>query len=74
MIFKTKKAFEEEVFNRMSEIRFKSETENEIYRLKDEVRELKYRLEMLEHSVRQPVAMPYPTTNTGTVEATTTIN
>lgn len=48
MIFITKKAFENEIEKRIGEIHFKTRTEEELYKLKDEVRDLRHRIEMLE--------------------------
>lgn len=61
MIFKTKKQFEEEVYKRISEIDFRTKADERIYRLEDSVRELRYRLESLEQTIRQPVPVN-PTT------------
>ena len=55
MIFITKKAFENEMYNRINEANFHARMEDEIYKLKDEVRELRYKVESLEQSIRQPV-------------------
>ena len=55
MIFITKKAFENKMYERISEANFHARTEDELYKLKDEVRELKYRLDALEGAIRQPV-------------------
>lgn len=45
MIFISKKAFENEMYKRIGEANFHQRTEEELYKLKDEVRELKYRLD-----------------------------
>lgn len=48
MIFITKKAFENEIEKRIGEIHFKTRTDEELWKLKDEVRDLQHRVEMLE--------------------------
>ena len=69
MIFLTKKAFENEMYNRINEQNFKGRIEDELYKLKDTVRELQYKVEMLEQSVRQPVPVnPATGTNPYTYE------
>ena len=69
MIFISKKAFENEMYNRIGEANFHQRTEDELYKLKDEVRELKYRLDALEQTVRQPVPVnPATGTNPYTYE------
>ena len=64
MIFITKKAFENEMYNRLNEQNFKGRIEEELYRLKDTVRELQYKVESLEQSIRQPVPVNIPTSTT----------
>ena len=69
MIFLTKKKFEEQVAGRMEEIRFKTRTDEELWKLRDEVRELKYRLDAIEQTIRQPVPVnPATGTNPYTYE------
>ena len=65
MIFITKKAFENEIEKRMGEIHFKTRTDEELRKLKDEVRELQHRIEMLEErnltpTPANPVYEPAP--------------
>ena len=69
MIFITKKAFENEMYNRINEQNFKGRIEDELDKLKDTVRELQYKVEMLEQSIRQPVPVnPATGTNPHTYE------
>ena len=50
------------MFNRMNEIDFRTKTDERLYRLEDTVRELRYKVESLEQSIRQPVPVVSPTT------------
>lgn len=52
MIFITKKAFEEEVFKRISEVNFHEKTERKLCELQDKVRELDFRVRCLEDKER----------------------
>ncbi len=54
MIFLTKKDFEEAVDKRASEIRFKRATEEELWDLKNELIELKARVNALENAAKNP--------------------
>lgn len=47
MIFISKKAFEDKVFQRMNEIDFRTKTDERLYRLEDRVRELSFEIDML---------------------------
>ena len=69
MIFISKKKFEEKMYERISEVNFHTRTEEELFKLKDEMRELKYRLDALEQTIRQPVPVnPATGTNPYTYE------
>lgn len=58
MIFISKKAFNDEVDRRMSEINFKTRTDEKIWKMEEEVRKLTWRVDMLEEKAnpRVPVA------------------
>lgn len=60
MIFITKKAFENEIERRMGEIHFKTRTDEELWKLKDEVRILQHKVEMLEQERNPPTVGTYP--------------
>lgn len=55
MIFITKKAFENEVEKRMAEIHFKNRTDEKIWKMEEDIRNLRFRLECLEERDRTPV-------------------
>lgn len=59
MIFKSKKAFDEEVYKRMNEIDFQGRTNDKLYRLEEEVNNLKYRISRLEDRFTTPQQQPY---------------
>ena len=59
MIFKSKKAFEEEVYKRMNEIDFRGKTEERLYRLEEQVRNLEHHIERLEDRLTVPQPQPY---------------
>lgn len=61
MIFISKKALNEEVDRRMAEIHFKNRTDEKIWKMEEEIRNLKFRVECLEERDRTPVPKP----NTG---------
>ena len=48
MIFKSRRALEEEIQGRMMEAEFKRRTEEELWKLRDEVQQLKWRVDCLE--------------------------
>lgn len=60
MIFMSKKAFEEKMYERISEANFHARTEEELFKLKDEMRELKYRLDAIEQHIKQPIPTVSP--------------
>lgn len=66
MIFISKKQFENALYDRMGEMRFKSDTDMAIMQLKDEVRDLKYRLDALEQIIHQPTPTNIPQTHPST--------
>ena len=55
MIFISKKAFENEVEKRMEEIHFKTRTDEKIWKMEEDIRNLKFRVECLEDHDRVPV-------------------
>lgn len=67
MIFITKKAFENEIERRMGEIHFKTRTDEELWKLKDEVRELQHKVEMLEQARNTVPVINSPTVSSPNV-------
>lgn len=55
MIFISKKAFENEVEKRMAEIHFKNRTDEKIWEIEENIRNLRFRLDCLEERERTPV-------------------
>ena len=55
MIFISKKSFENEVDKRMAEINFKNRTDEKIWKLEEDIRGLRFRLDCLEERDRTPV-------------------
>lgn len=55
MIFISKKAFENEIEKRMAEIHFKNRTDEKIWKIEDDIRGLRFRLDCLEERDRTPV-------------------
>lgn len=66
MIFITKKAFENEVDKRMAEISFKNHTDEKIWKMEEDIRNLIFRVACLEERDRTPI----PKGNTGDVAPT----
>ena len=54
MIFKTKKAFEDEICRRVAEIDEQKSMSRRMYELEDRVRDLTYKVSCLEDAVRGP--------------------
>ena len=52
MIFISKKAFENEVDKRMAEINFRNHTDEKIWKMEEDIRNLKFRLDCLEERGR----------------------
>ena len=61
MIFISKKAFENEIDKRMAEIHFKNRIDEKTWKMEEDIRNLKFRVECLEERNRVPV----PTVNCG---------
>lgn len=55
MIFISKKAFENEVEKRMAEIFFKNRTDEKIWKMEEDIRNLRFRLDCLEARDRTSV-------------------
>lgn len=55
MIFISRKAFENEVEKRMAEIHFKNRTDEKIWKIEEDIRGLRFRLDCLEERDRTPV-------------------
>lgn len=55
MIFISKKSLNDEVDRRMAEIHFKNRTDEKIWKMEEEIRNLKFRVECLEERDRTPV-------------------
>ena len=55
MIFISKKAFENEVEKRMEEIHFKNRTDEKIWKMEEDIRNLRFRVDCLEERNRVPV-------------------
>lgn len=55
MIFISKKAFNDEVDRRMEEIHFKNRTDEKIWKIEEDIRNLRFRLDCLEERDRTPV-------------------
>lgn len=63
MIFKSKKEFENAVYERMSEIDFRGKTEEKLYRLEEEVNSLRHVVNRLEdriNSLEDRLTVPQP--------------
>ena len=60
-------AFENEIEKRMGEIHFKTRTDEELWKLKDEVRTLQHKVEMLEQERNTPTVGTYPNTQSNPV-------
>ncbi len=69
MIFISKKAFENEVDKRMAEIHFKNRTDEKIWKIEEDIRNLKFRLDCLEDRYRIPV----PEVNCGSEQCCSTL-
>lgn len=59
MIFKSKKEFENAVYERMSEIDFRGKTEEKLYRLEEQVRNLEHHINRIEDRLTVPQPQPY---------------
>lgn len=59
MIFKSKRAFDNAVYERMDEIDFRTKTDERLYRLEEEVNTLKSRISRLEDRLTVPAPMPH---------------
>ena len=59
MIFKSKKAFDEEVYKRISETEERERNYERMYRLEEEVNNLKHRISRLEDRFTTPQSQPY---------------
>ncbi len=66
MIFKSKKEFENAVYERMNEIDFRGKTEEKLYRLEEQVRNLEHHINRLEDRLTVPQPQPYIVTPTWT--------
>ena len=55
MIFISKKAFENEDEKRMEEIHFKNRTDEKIWKMEEDIRNLRFRVDCLEERNRVPV-------------------
>lgn len=55
MIFISKKAFNDEIDRRMAEIHFKNNTDERIWKMEEDIRNLRFRLDCLEERNRIPV-------------------
>lgn len=73
MIFRSKKQIEEEVYKRMADIKFRDETEGKLYRLEEEVNNLRHvanrledRINRLDDRLTVPQPQPYIATPTFT--------
>ncbi len=69
MIFISRKAFENEVEKRMAEIHFKNCTDEKIWKMEEDIRNLRFRLDCLEERVRMPV----PKVNCGSEQCCSTL-
>ncbi len=58
MIFKSKKAFNDEVDKRIDEINFKTRTDEAIWKLQDDIRSLQFRVDMLEKGICTAIPTP----------------
>ena len=54
MIFISKKAFNDEIDRRMAEIHFKNNTDERIWKMEEDIRNLRFRLDCLEERDRTP--------------------
>ena len=59
MIFKSKKAFEEKVYERMNEIDFRTKTDERLYKMEESLNELRRRINMIEDRLTVPQPQPY---------------
>lgn len=59
MIFKSKKEFENAVYDRLSEIDFRGKTEERLFRLEEQVRNLEHHINRLEDRMTVPQPQPY---------------
>lgn len=66
MIFKSKKEFENAVYERMSEIEFRSRTDERLYRLEEQVINLEHRIKCIEDRLTVPAPTPYIVNSTWT--------
>ena len=66
MIFKSKREFENMVNERIYEIDFRSKTEEKLYRLEEELNNLKHHINRLEDRLTAPAPTPYIVTPTWT--------
>ena len=55
MIFIRKKAFEDEIEKRTAEIYFKNRTDEKIWKMEEDIRNLRFRLDCLEERDKTPV-------------------
>lgn len=55
MIFISKKAFNDEMDRRMAEIHFKNQTDEKIWKMEEDIRNLKFRVDWLEDKDKTPV-------------------
>lgn len=63
MIFKSKKQIEEEVYKRIADMKFRDETEGKLYRLEEEVNNLRHVVNRLEdriNSLEDRLTVPQP--------------
>ena len=58
MIFKSKKQIEEEVYKRIADMKFRDETEGKLYRLEEEVSNLRHIINRLEDRLTVPQPQP----------------
>lgn len=65
MIFITKRAFENEIDRRMSEINFKTRTDEKIWKIEEDIRNLKFRVDCLEERDKTAVEVKFPTVEPG---------
>ena len=69
MIFISKKAFENEIEKRMAEIHFKNRMDEKIWKIEEDIRGLRFRLDCLEEHARTPV----PKANCGSEQCCTPV-
>ena len=74
MIFISKKAFNEEMDRRMSEIHFKNRIDEKIWELDQKIRNLEHKVDCLEERNRIPVMKKYDYTEENCCEVTTNAN